>query len=105
MIHTKKGFTLIEAIVYIALLSGIMTSTYSLLFSFSSLISYYSSEIEIETTGSFILQTLESQMKTHTPIVFPTVSSSTQPTQIAIGSTTITFFINNHYFSITQLYE
>jgi hypothetical protein len=97
-----KGFTIIETILYIALLSGLLSSTYALLFSFSSLISFYSSELEIEKNGNFALQIIESQLINNNPLIIPHISSSTPITYFVTSSSTVSFFIKDHYFSITH---
>ncbi len=113
IIKQQAGFTLLEVIIYMTLLSFILITTISTLYSVSDANKNTKYHAQIEESGNFILQKLSRQINTGQTITFPTTTLNMLPENIninyfPISSSTrykaaVSFSIKNHYFNLEQI--
>jgi type II secretory pathway pseudopilin PulG len=104
----EAGFTMIEVIIYISLVSFITTMLFSASFLFSESNQKTMQALTIETTGAYILRTLEYELSLPANPMFPITDPAAANIKInseLIGTgtlTTISFLLNTTEFSVTK---
>ncbi len=110
--NKTKGFTLIETMLYVSLLSFMLVNSSMTTHSFLEIISKLQQEMNIEKEGMHALQRIEQDIRNNKVITRPITSSTTPVSNFLIENViianelkkvTIHFNIEHHEFSVTHI--
>ncbi len=102
----NKGFTLIEVIIYIGLLSLMLGLSYINMYSFIVISHSIEQDAASEAAGTLTLQTFEYQLEAGIPLQAPIVNETTKIDNLSVQKISdmihISFSINNHDFKLSH---
>jgi type II secretory pathway pseudopilin PulG len=104
MINTR-GFTLIEMVVYTGITSILMAAVIGFSYQFLDSMSIIQTTASIEETGNFILQKALYDFDHSIPLLPPAVPQALSLTNLIISTSSISFSILDHDFSLTPFIE
>ncbi len=100
-----RGFTLIETIIYVSILSSMLLTTYLITYSYINVIKSARRSFEIERAGLYALEVLEYQIDHNLALTLSTnieISTTTAINSLNHKQITVKFSIENHDFSLIK---